>query len=152
MSESAPIRTTQALAALAVMFCAKPGNSPPVKKAEKQVAVAFRPLPKPVDRVKVEPPPPPPIKKIVKPVAAAAMMWMIPGFVADCLALRLTRRTSRHWLLRRTATHFETRVYRGTGVIHGEFTVVPENDQNAAQSETKDRPRIKDDSKIIDVE
>ena len=84
--------------------------------------------------------------------AAAAILLIIPGFVSDALALVLLLPVTRHWLLRRTATHFETRVYRGTGVIHGEFTVVPENDGDAAQTETKDRPRIKDDSKIIDVE
>jgi UPF0716 protein FxsA len=84
--------------------------------------------------------------------AAAAMLLIIPGFVSDALALVLLLPVTRHWLLRRTAAHFETRVYRGTGVIHGEFTVVPENDQDAAQTETKDRSRIKDDRNIIDVE
>jgi protein TonB len=47
------------------------GNSPSVKKEEKKIAVAFRPLPKPAERVKVEPPPPPLIKKLVKPTVAA---------------------------------------------------------------------------------
>jgi len=58
---------------------------------------------------------------------------------------------TRHWLLRRTAAHFEARVYRSTGVIHGDFTVVPEDDADMAKDE-QDRPRIKDERKIIDVE
>ena len=84
--------------------------------------------------------------------AAAAMLLIIPGFVSDLLAVILMLPVTRHWLLRRTAAHFEARVYRGTGVIHGEFTVVPENDKEAAQDEAKPRPRLKDDRKIIDVE
>jgi UPF0716 protein FxsA len=84
--------------------------------------------------------------------AAAAILLIIPGFVSDVLALILMLPVTRHWLLRRTAAHFEARVYRGTGVIHGEFTVVPENDQDETQDESKPRPRIKDDRKIIDVE
>ncbi|HEV8391473.1 MAG TPA: FxsA family protein [Dongiaceae bacterium] len=83
--------------------------------------------------------------------AAAAMLLIIPGFVSDALALILMLPVTRHWLLRRTAAHFEARVYRGTGVIHGEFTVVPEADDDAAQDGSKPRP-IKDDRKIIDVE
>jgi len=85
-------------------------------------------------------------------LAAAAMLLIIPGFVSDALALILMLPVTRHWLLRRTAAHFETRVYRGTGVIHGEFTVVSENDEDAAHNDGKERPRIKDDRKIIDVE
>ena len=89
--------------------------------------------------------------------AAAAILLIIPGFVSDALALVLMLPMTRHWLLRRTATHFETRVYRGpgraSGVIPGEFTVVPENDQDVTgDADGKDRPRIKDDRKIIDVE
>ena len=84
--------------------------------------------------------------------AAAAMLLIIPGFVSDALALILMLPVTRHWLLRRTAAHFEARVYRGAGVIHGEFTVVPENDQDGTLDESKPRPRIKDESKIIDVE
>jgi len=88
--------------------------------------------------------------------AAAAMLLIIPGCVSDALALILMLPVTRHWLLRRTAAHFETRVYRGPGgtggVIHGEFTVVSENDEDAAHNDGKERPRIKDDRKIIDVE
>jgi UPF0716 protein FxsA len=84
--------------------------------------------------------------------AAAAILLIIPGFVSDALALILMLPVTRRWLLRRTAAHFETRVYRGTGVIHGEFTVVPENDRDATQTDSKERPRIKDEHKIIDVE
>lgn len=84
--------------------------------------------------------------------AAAAILLIIPGFVSDALALILMLPMTRHWLLRRTAAHFETRVYRGTGVIHGEFTVMPENDEDVTQTDGKDRPRIKDERKIIDVE
>lgn len=84
--------------------------------------------------------------------AAAAMLLIIPGFVSDALAVILMLPATRHWLLRRTATHFETRVYRGSGVIHGEFTVVSEDDKDVAESDEADRPRIKNERKIIDVE
>lgn len=84
--------------------------------------------------------------------AAAAILLIIPGFVSDVLALILMLPVTRHWLLRRTAAHFEARVYRGTGVIHGEFTVVPENDKDPTQDEGKPRPRIPDERKVIDVE
>jgi UPF0716 protein FxsA len=88
--------------------------------------------------------------------AAVAMLLIIPGFVSDLMAAILLLPVTRHWLLRRTAAHFEARVYRGPGgaggVIHGEFTVVPENDRDAAETGTKEPPRIKDDRKIIDVE
>jgi len=88
--------------------------------------------------------------------AAAAMLLIIPGFVSDALALVLLLPMTRHWLLRHTAAHFEARVYRGRGgaggVIHGEFTVVPENGKDAGDTEPKERPRIQDERKIIDVE
>jgi UPF0716 protein FxsA len=84
--------------------------------------------------------------------AAAGILLIIPGFVSDALALILMLPVTRHWLLRRTAAHFEARVYRGTGVIHGEFTVVPENDKDPTQDEGKPRPRIPDERKVIDVE
>jgi UPF0716 protein FxsA len=83
--------------------------------------------------------------------AAAGILLIIPGFVSDLLAVILMLPATRHWLLRRTAAHFETRVYRSTGVIHGDFSVVPDEDENAPKDE-KDRPRIKDERKIIDVE
>jgi UPF0716 protein FxsA len=83
--------------------------------------------------------------------AAAGILLIIPGFVSDLLAAVLMLPVTRHWLLRRTAAHFETRVYRSTGVIHGDFTVVP-GDEDDGPKDTKDRPRIKDERKIIDVE
>lgn len=62
--------------------------------------------------------------------AAAAMLLIIPGFFSDALALILILPVTRAWLLRHTASHFETRVYGRAGatggVIHGEFTVVSE--------------------------
>jgi UPF0716 protein FxsA len=82
--------------------------------------------------------------------AAAGILLIIPGFVSDLLAAILMLPATRHWLLRRTAAHFETRVYRSTGVIHGDFTVVSDEDDGA--KDEKDRPRIKDERKIIDVE
>jgi UPF0716 protein FxsA len=89
--------------------------------------------------------------------ATAAILLVIPGFVSDALALILLLPATRHWLLRRTAAHFETRVYRRTGTIPGDFTVVPENDSDPAQDDRKPPPRIgPSDSnsgrKIIDVE
>jgi UPF0716 protein FxsA len=89
--------------------------------------------------------------------AVAAILLIIPGFVSDALALILLLPATRHWLLRRTATHFETRVYRSTGTIHGEFTVVPENDRDTDRhdgqpDDRKSPPRIGNDRKIIDVE
>lgn len=83
--------------------------------------------------------------------AAAGILLIIPGFVSDLLAVILMLPVTRHWLLRRTAAHFEARVYRSTGVIHGDFTVVSEDDEDAAKS-GQDRPRIKDERKVIDVE
>ncbi|MBA4099171.1 MAG: hypothetical protein C0484_20690 [Rhodospirillum sp.] len=84
--------------------------------------------------------------------AAAAILLIIPGFVSDALALVLLLPATRHWLLRRTATHFETRVYRSTGTIPGEFSVVPENDSDPEQDDRTPPPRIRDDRKIIDVD
>ena len=72
--------------------------------------------------------------------------------MSDALALILLLPSTRHWLLRRTAAHFETRVYRSTGALHGEFTVVPEDDNGPAQPDSKAPPRLKDDRKIIDVD
>jgi UPF0716 protein FxsA len=71
---------------------------------------------------------------------AAAMLLIVPGFFSDALAVVLMLPMTRHWLLRRTASHFETRVYRrpgspsspannrGAGTIDGNFTVVSEEE------------------------
>lgn len=83
--------------------------------------------------------------------AAAAMLLIIPGFVSDALAVILMLPVTRNWLLRRTAVHFETRVYHRTGTISGEFTVVPEDDADVSQDD-KNRPRLKHDRPVIDVE
>jgi UPF0716 protein FxsA len=82
--------------------------------------------------------------------AVAAILLIIPGFVSDVLAVILMLPVTRHWLLRRTAAHFEARVYRRTSTIHGEFTVLPED--GAPQDGAKPPPRITHDRKIIDVE
>jgi UPF0716 protein FxsA len=84
--------------------------------------------------------------------AAAAMLLIIPGFVSDALAAILILPMTRHWLLRRTAAHFEGRVYRSTGTIHGEFTVVPDAEEKAQDENNKPPPRITQDRKIIDVD
>lgn len=84
--------------------------------------------------------------------AAAAMLLIFPGFVSDALAFVLILPVTRHWLLRRTAAHFEARVYRSTGTIHGEFTVVSDTESEAAREADKAPPRIPPDRKIIDVE
>lgn len=88
--------------------------------------------------------------------AAAAILLIIPGFVSDALALILLLPATRHWLLRRTAAHFETRVYRSTGTIPGDFTVVPDDDGDTAQPDGqpdgRHPPRIPHDRKIIDVD
>jgi UPF0716 protein FxsA len=67
---------------------------------------------------------------------AAAMLLIIPGFFSDALGLLLMLPATRHWLLRRTASHFETRVHRppgspgpGGGTIDGNFTVVSEEEE-----------------------
>jgi UPF0716 protein FxsA len=83
---------------------------------------------------------------------AGALLLIRPGLLADAVALGHLLPATRHWLLRRTAAHFETRVYRSTSTIPGEFTVVPENDSDAAQDDRKPPQRIPDDRKIIDVE
>lgn len=59
---------------------------------------------------------------------AAAMLLIVPGFFSDALALLLMLPATRAWLLRRTATHFETRVYQRGGTIDGSFTVVSEEE------------------------
>lgn len=59
---------------------------------------------------------------------AAAMLLIIPGFFSDALAVLLMLPAVRHWLLRRTAGHFETRVYRRSSTIDGNFTVVTEEE------------------------
>jgi UPF0716 protein FxsA len=85
--------------------------------------------------------------------AAAAMLLIIPGFVSDALAAILILPITRHWLLRRTAAHFEARVYRSTGMIHdGEFTVVPDAEEKTQDENNKPPPRITQDRKIIDVD
>ena len=70
-------------------------------------------------------------------MVAAGLLLIVPGFASDALALILILPTTRHFLLRRMAHHFDTRVYRagGTGgrrttIIEGEFEVVePEEDE-----------------------
>lgn len=84
--------------------------------------------------------------------AAAGLLLIIPGFVSDALALILLLPATRHWLLRRTAAHFETQVYRSTGTIHGEFTVVKDTDGDAEEDDRETPPRIGHDRKIIDVD
>ncbi len=67
---------------------------------------------------------------------AAAMLLIVPGFFSDALAVLLMLPVTRHWLLRRTATHFEARIYRRpgspsgqeSGTIDGSFTVVSEEE------------------------
>ncbi len=83
--------------------------------------------------------------------AAAAILLIIPGFVSDALAAILLLPVTRNWLLRRTAAHFETRVYQNTGTIHGEFTVVKDADTQARDEDDKP-PRVTHDRKIIDVD
>lgn len=83
--------------------------------------------------------------------AAAALLLIVPGFVSDALAVILMLPVTRNWLLRRTAAHFETRVYRRSGVIHGDFTVVSEDDEGEGDAEPKAPPRLPS-RKIIDVD
>lgn len=59
---------------------------------------------------------------------AAAMLLIVPGFFSDALALLLMLPATRAWLLRRTATHFETRIYQRSATIDGSFTVVSEEE------------------------
>jgi UPF0716 protein FxsA len=72
---------------------------------------------------------------------AAAMLLIIPGFFSDALALLLMLPATRHWLLRRTASHFEARVYRrpgpAGGTIDGNFTVVPEEEKTRDPQPTR---------------
>jgi len=71
---------------------------------------------------------------------AAAMLLIVPGFFSDALAVLLMLPVTRAWLLRRTAAHFETRVYRPRstgGAIDGNFTVVSER----AEPEEEKPPR-----------
>ena len=84
--------------------------------------------------------------------AAAAILLIIPGFVSDALAVVLMLPVTRHWLLRRTAAHFEARVYQSTGTIHGEFTVVPDAEPEAQDGKGQPPQRISHDRKIIVVD
>jgi UPF0716 protein FxsA len=85
--------------------------------------------------------------------AAAAMLLIIPGFISDALALALMLPATRHWLLRRMAHHFDSRVYRRGGIIHGEFTVVSDDAPAPEGGEEAPRRIGRDDSRpIIDVE
>ena len=88
---------------------------------------------------------------------AAAMLLIIPGFFSDALALLLMLPATRHWLLRRTASHFETRVYRRSGqqggTIDGSFTVVSEEDAARDPRPTRRiEPKPGSDRPVIDVE
>lgn len=84
--------------------------------------------------------------------AAAAMLLIVPGFFSDALAFILMLPATRHWLLRRTASHFESRVYKRSGVIHGEFTVVSDAEQEADDTEAPHRIGPRRDRPIIDVD
>lgn len=84
--------------------------------------------------------------------AAAAMLLIVPGFFSDALALLLLLPATRHWLLRRTAGHFESRVYKRPGVIHGEFTVVSEPQTEPEAGEAPRRIGPRKDRPVIDVE
>lgn len=84
--------------------------------------------------------------------AAAAMLLIVPGFFSDALALILVLPVTRHWLLRRTASHFESRVYKRSGVIHGEFTVVSDAERGADDAEAPHRIGPRRDRPVIDVD
>jgi UPF0716 protein FxsA len=84
--------------------------------------------------------------------AAAAMLLIVPGFFSDALALILVLPVTRHWLLRRTASHFESRVYKRSGVIHGEFTVVSDTERGADDNEAPHRIGPRRDRPVIDVD
>jgi UPF0716 protein FxsA len=87
--------------------------------------------------------------------AAAALLLIVPGFVSDALAVILMLPVTRNWLLRRTAAHFESRVYRRDSVIPGEFTVMPEDGSEDGETPPKPPrlpPEDKTGRKIIDVD
>lgn len=88
--------------------------------------------------------------------AAAAMLLIVPGFFSDALALVLVLPVTRHWLLRRMARHFDSRVYRRPGfeggVIHGEFTVVSEPGSGPDETDKPRRIGPRNDRPVIDVE
>lgn len=85
---------------------------------------------------------------------AAAMLLIVPGFFSDALAVVLMLPMTRHWLLRRTASHFETRVYRRTGTIDGNFTVVSEEEAARDPQPTRriEPKRPGSNRPVIDVE
>lgn len=97
--------------------------------------------------------------------AAAAILLIVPGFFSDFIALCLLLPLTRNWLLRLTARHFDTHVYRGKayrdGMVEGEFVVVSQssNDNKTNSGETKsearrvtESPESRAKSKVIDVE
>lgn len=71
-------------------------------------------------------------------MVTAGLLLIIPGFVSDLMALILLLPATRNFLLRRVATHFDTRIYRAGGgtarsdprhtVIEGEFEIVEPDD------------------------
>lgn len=89
---------------------------------------------------------------------AAAMLLIVPGFFSDALAVLLMLPVTRHWLLRRTATHFDTRVYRRStaagGTIDGSFTIVSEEEAARDPQPTRriEPSRPGGDRPVIDVE
>ncbi len=71
-------------------------------------------------------------------MVVAGLLLIVPGFFSDLLALMLLLPTTRNFLLRRAAHHFDTRVYRAgktdaprTTVIDGEYEIIaPEEDDD----------------------
>ncbi len=85
---------------------------------------------------------------------AAAMLLIVPGFFSDALAVLLMLPVTRHWLLRWTASHFETRVYRKSGTIDGSFTIVSEEEAARDPQPTRriEPGRPGGDRPVIDVD
>lgn len=88
-------------------------------------------------------------------MVVAGVLLIVPGFFSDLLALILVLPVTRNFLLRRAATHFETRIYRSSGnpgggaqmqsrhtVIEGEFEIIePGDDASPPRPNRKiDRP------------
>lgn len=81
--------------------------------------------------------------------AAAGLLLIVPGFVSDLVALALVLPWTRHYLLRRIAGHFETRIYRKSRdsggketIIEAEFAEISPEDRDSAARRPQEPPLI----------
>lgn len=85
-------------------------------------------------------------------MVVAGLLLIVPGFFSDFLALILVLPATRNFLLRRAATHFETRIYRPGGgteerrraghtIIEGEFEIIEPDSDDTSPHPTREPTR-----------